>query len=150
MTSIYRPKQKIGLALSGGGARGLAHIGVLKVLEQAHIPIDFISGTSMGAIIGACKARGMSSTEIEAVTIKFSSVRQLVRMVDLAGGRRGLLAGNHVRSFLAEVIGEDTDFSKLNIPLAICSVDLEDGSEAVFTQGKVLVQQTFRRSPSSS
>jgi NTE family protein len=138
MKSDNRPTRKIGIALSGGGARGLAHIGVLKVLEKAQIPIDYISGTSMGAIIGACIARGMSPSEIEAMAKNFSSVRQLVRMVDLAGGRRGLLAGNHVRNFLSDVIGADTDFNQLKIPLAICSVDLEDGSEMVFTQGNVL------------
>jgi NTE family protein len=136
MTNQTNPK--IGLALSGGGARGLAHIGVLKVLEEAEISIDFISGTSMGAIIGACIARGMHAAEIEAVTVKFSNVRQLIRMVDLAGGRRGLLAGNHVRSFLGEVIGAETKFNQLKIPLSVCSVDIDQGDEKVFTEGNIL------------
>jgi NTE family protein len=136
MTNQTNPK--IGLALSGGGARGLAHIGVLKVLEEAEISIDFISGTSMGAIIGACIARGMHAAEIEAVTVKFSNVRQLIRMVDLAGGRRGLLAGNHVRSFLGEVIGAETKFDQLKIPLSVCSVDIDQGDEKVFTEGNIL------------
>jgi NTE family protein len=138
MTIPNQHPQKIGLALSGGGARGLAHIGVLKVLEEARIPIDFIAGTSMGAIIGACIARGIRSSEIEDVAVRFSSVRRLIRMVDLAGGRRGLLAGNHVRSFLADVIGADVDFDQLKVPLSICSVDLDEGTEKVFTKGKVL------------
>ncbi len=138
MRPANRSTPKIGLALSGGGARGLAHIGVLKVLEGAEIPIDFISGTSMGAIIGACIARGMKSSDIEAVTIRFSNVRQLIRMVDLAGGRRGLLAGNHVRSFLGDIIGSDTKFDQLIIPLSVCSVDIDLGKERVFTEGNVL------------
>ena len=92
----------------------------------------------MGAIIGACIAKGMSAAEIEAVTTKFSNVRQLIRMVDMAGGRRGLLAGNRVRELLSEVIGAEIKFSDLKIPLAVCSVNLEDGSETVFTQGNVL------------
>jgi NTE family protein len=138
MKTTSRSAPRIGLALSGGGARGLAHIGVLKVLEEAKIPIDFISGTSMGAIIGACIARGMHSNEIEAVTIRFSSVRQLIRMVDLAGGRRGLLAGNHVRSFLGDILGADTKFDQLKIPLSVCSVDIDLGQEKVFTEGNVL------------
>ena len=58
---------KIGLALSGGGARGAAHIGVLKVLEENRIPVDYIVGTSMGAIVGAFYASGMSPDELEAV-----------------------------------------------------------------------------------
>jgi NTE family protein len=58
-------RPKIGLVLSGGGARGGAHIGVLKALEELHIPIDYIAGTSMGAIIGAFYAAGYSPQEIE-------------------------------------------------------------------------------------
>jgi NTE family protein len=133
-----RSQYNIGLALSGGGARGLAHIGVLKVLEGAHIPISFISGTSMGSIIGAGYSNGSSPAELEAIALRFSHVRQLIRMVDLAGGRRGLLDGKHVRNFLAEIIGNDTDFSELRIPLSICAVDLNTGKEIIFTEGKVL------------
>ena len=62
-TLQHRPR--IGLVLSGGGARGLAHIGVLKVLEREHIPVDVIAGTSMGAIVGGLYASGMSAAEIE-------------------------------------------------------------------------------------
>ena len=63
--SANRPK--IGLALSGGGARGAAHIGVLKVLEEYRIPIDYIAGTSMGAIVGGLYASGLSTDELEAL-----------------------------------------------------------------------------------
>ena len=58
-------RPRIGLVLSGGGARGLAHVGVLKVLEREHVPIDVIAGTSMGAIIGGLYASGMSADELE-------------------------------------------------------------------------------------
>lgn len=60
-----KPRPKIGLVLSGGGARGFAHIGVLKVLEENHIPVDFIAGTSMGSIIGGLYAIGLTPEEIE-------------------------------------------------------------------------------------
>jgi len=59
------PRPKIGLVLSGGGARGLAHIGVLKVLEELHVPVDFIAATSMGAIVGGLSATGMGAGEME-------------------------------------------------------------------------------------
>ena len=62
-TEMDRPK--IGLALSGGGARGGAHIGVLKALEELHVPIDYIAGTSMGAIVGGYYAAGYSPEQIE-------------------------------------------------------------------------------------
>jgi len=58
-------RPKIGLVLSGGGARGAAHIGVLKVLEELRVPVDVIAGTSMGSIVGAAYATGMSIPEME-------------------------------------------------------------------------------------
>jgi NTE family protein len=59
--------QKVGVVLSGGGADGIAHIGVLKALEENNIPIDYIAGTSMGALVGAMYASGYSPTEMEAM-----------------------------------------------------------------------------------
>src|SRR5579862_511303 len=64
-SSTSRPR--IGLVLSGGGARGAAHVGVLKVLEQLHIPIDAIAGTSMGAVVGGLYASGLSARDIEKI-----------------------------------------------------------------------------------
>jgi len=58
-------RPRIGLVLSGGGARGAAHVGVLKFLEEQHIPIDYIAGTSMGSVIGGLYASGMTPDEIE-------------------------------------------------------------------------------------
>ncbi|MFN3496571.1 MAG: patatin-like phospholipase family protein, partial [Hydrogenophaga sp.] len=63
--SAVAERPRIGLVLSGGGARGLAHVGVLKALEQARVPVDFIVGTSMGAIIGGLYASGMNADELE-------------------------------------------------------------------------------------
>src|SRR4030043_2258603 len=60
-------RPKIGLVLGGGGAKGAAHIGVLKVLEEQKIPVDYIAGTSMGAIVGALYASGLSASELEKV-----------------------------------------------------------------------------------
>jgi len=61
--------QKVGLVLSGGGAKGLAHVGVLRQLEKNHIPIDYIVGTSMGAVIGGMYAAGYSPAEIEQIVL---------------------------------------------------------------------------------
>ena len=57
--------QRVGVVLSGGGSSGLAHVGVLKALEEAHIPIDYIAGTSMGALVGGMYAMGYTPAEIE-------------------------------------------------------------------------------------
>src|SRR6187549_4032610 len=67
MLQADRGRPRIGLVLSGGGARGAAHIGVLKVLEENHVPIDAIAGTSMGAVVGGLYASGLSAREIESV-----------------------------------------------------------------------------------
>ena len=64
-TPLVKPRLKIGLALSGGGARGAAHVGVIKVLEELRIPIDYIAGTSMGALVGAAYASGTPISELE-------------------------------------------------------------------------------------
>ena len=63
-TTIVKTRPKVGLVLSGGGAKGAAHIGVLKYLEENGIPIDYIAGTSMGSIVGGMYAMGYSSSEI--------------------------------------------------------------------------------------
>ena len=65
--SIVKPRPKIGLVLSGGGAKGLAHIGVLKKIEEAGIQIDYISGTSMGAIVGGLYAAGYNANQLDSI-----------------------------------------------------------------------------------
>jgi NTE family protein len=71
-----KTRPKIGLVLSGGGAKGFAHIGVLKVLEQAGVKIDYIGGTSMGAVVGGLYATGYSATQIDSIfrTINFDNL----------------------------------------------------------------------------
>ncbi|RZK81873.1 MAG: patatin, partial [Pedobacter sp.] len=61
--------QKVGLVLSGGGAKGIAHIGILKALEENNIPVDYITGTSMGGIVGAMYAAGYSPAQIEKIAL---------------------------------------------------------------------------------
>ncbi|HNC32133.1 MAG TPA: patatin-like phospholipase family protein, partial [Cyclobacteriaceae bacterium] len=73
ITSAF--SQKVGLVLSGGGAKGIAHIGVLKALEENDIPIDYIVGTSMGGIIGGCYAAGMSPDAIERMVLSEDFLR---------------------------------------------------------------------------
>ena len=70
-SKLESQRPKIGLALSGGGAKGAAHLGVIKYLEQHHIPIDYISGTSMGSFIGGLYAMGLSSDQIETMLIEY-------------------------------------------------------------------------------
>jgi NTE family protein len=132
-----RPK-KLGLALSGGGARGLAHIGFLKVLEHERIPIHCLSGSSMGGIIAAAYACGISIEDIEKEAKRMGGVRELAKLVDIRPPRRGLLAGESVREYLAKLIPEGITFDQLQIPTALKSVDLYSGTEVDLTEGLVL------------
>lgn len=74
--------QKVGLVLSGGGAKGIAHIGVLKALEENHIPVDYIVGTSMGGIVGGCYAAGMSPQQIEDLILSEDFLRWVTGQTD--------------------------------------------------------------------
>ncbi len=134
----WRKAPRVGLALSGGGARGLAHIGVLKVFEEQGVPIHALAGTSMGGLIAASYAAGMSTSELEAAALKMANLRELAALVDLRPPRRGLLAGKHVRKYLANFVDEDLTFDELNIPLAMQAVDLRSGTEYTLQDGNVL------------
>ncbi len=124
---------KVGVALGGGFARGLAHIGVLKVLEEEKIPVDFIAGTSVGSVIGAAYASGISAKELE-------EVAALVRFKDFSRwtfSRFGLFSNDKMAVFLRKVLRCRT-FEELRIPLAIAATDIVTGEPAVFTSGDLI------------
>lgn len=127
-----------GLVLSGGGARGLAHIGVIKVLERAGIPIHLVAGSSMGGIVAAGYARGMSGLELEKAALEITKPHNLLGLVDLNLPRQGLLSGTRVRDYLAKVIGHDVTFEDLALPLGLMTVDLVKGEEVLLREGLVL------------
>ncbi len=131
-------KRKIGLALGGGGARGFAHIGVLKVLENAGIQIDCLAGTSMGGVIAAAYAQGLSAKELEEEAIRFSKVRHLVSLLDPNPARRGFLEGNRVRKYLHSLLGAVQSFEDLKIPLLLNAVDLNTCAEITMMEGPLL------------
>ncbi len=128
---------KIGLALGGGGARGLAHIGVLKVLQREQIPIDVITGTSMGGIVGAMHAVGLSIEQMEAEALKHGDIGQIFKLIDLRLIGSGLLGGKRIKKLLAEMLGAETTFADLRLPFAVVSVDYNSGREVVLKEGKV-------------
>ena len=136
MTYFYR-QPKIGLALSGGGARGLAHIGVLKVLEQEGIPIDFLAGTSMGGVIAAAYASGLSVDYIEKEALRMGRLRNLITLLDRSLPRRGLVEGQKVQEYLTTHLGDKT-FEEMKIPLSLVAVDLISGQEVVLNSGSVV------------
>jgi|YNPBryBLVA2012_1023415.scaffolds.fasta_scaffold03287_4 NTE family protein len=128
---------RIGLALSGGGARGLAHIGVLKVLEREGIPISCLAGTSMGGVIAAAYAAGLSVGLIEQEALRMSQRRHWLSLIDRTPARRGLLQGQKVTEYLAQWLGHLT-FDQLRLPLALVAVDLNSEQKVVLRSGSVL------------
>jgi NTE family protein len=130
--------RRLGLALGGGGARGFAHIGVLKVLEREHIPVHSIAGTSMGSIIGAAFAAGMSPADLEREALRFAHRRQLVRLADVGFFGRGLLGGKRVRSLFIDNWGLEKTFDELRIPFAAVATNLDARTCVVLRSGSVI------------
>jgi len=122
----------LGLALSGGAARGYAHIGVLKVLQEAEIPISHVAGTSVGSVIGALFCGGYGWEEIWDLgqNLKWRT------MVEPVLPRMGLVRTEPMRQLLDDLLQEKT-FEELSIPLRVIAVDLEAAEEVVFSRGSV-------------
>jgi NTE family protein len=157
-------RPRIGLVLGGGGARGIAHIGVLKELERLQVPIDAIAGTSMGAIVGGLYASGLTAEELEEVVLSLNWSEALsdtprrrnlsfrrkqddVRYpIDLELGVRGrkillpkgLVQGQNLDPLLRGLtahVSHISDFSALPIPFRAVATDIETGSRYVMTSG---------------
>jgi len=129
-------KKKIGLALSGGAARGLAHIGVLEVLQREGIPIDMIAGTSAGALVGAVYACCRDSEKVKKHALSIDW-KKLASLLDLSFRMSGLLKGKKIVKLLAEYIGGNKNFSDLEIPFSCVATDIDTGEEVVINTGSV-------------
>jgi NTE family protein len=127
---LIRPK--VGVALSGGFARGISHLGVLRCLQQNGIPVDCIAGTSAGALAGVAFASGRPFDYIvqEAGAIRFGNFGQW------RFSRMGLASNRRLESYPLEHFGV-TDFNELKIPLAIAATDLISGTPVFFTKGPI-------------
>lgn len=125
------PPHRVGLVLSGGGARGFAHIGVLRVLERHGIVPDVIAGTSMGAILGALYAAGTRADDLYAIAEDLTW-RELIDLSLSAG----LLKGEKLRDFLSDQL--PATFAELDIPLAVTTTDVETGEQVVFMEGPLV------------
>ena len=129
-------RKKIGLALGGGYARGLAHIGVLEVLEREGIPIDIITGTSIGALIGSLYAKEKDASLLKKQAAQLDWVG-LTSLVDLTLPKSGFIGGKRITNLLRRFIG-DIQFKDLDIPFACVATDIINGEEVVLNEGSVL------------
>lgn len=125
-------KPKIGLALGSGGARGLAHIGVIKALKEHQIHFDLISGSSMGSLVGALIANNNDIKMIEklAVTLKRK------HWLDLTVPKLGFVSGDKVKE-LTRILTHGKNIEDLALPLGIVTTDIETGERVVFKDGNV-------------
>ncbi|PIU83723.1 MAG: patatin [Elusimicrobia bacterium CG06_land_8_20_14_3_00_38_11] len=131
-------RPKIALVLGGGGARGLAHIGVLKALEEKKVPIDIIVGTSVGALVGGLYASGMSISDLEKMgqgigwnkISNFSAVKLFTLIT-----AESLLSTEKLEKYLKKYIG-DKNFDELKIPFACIACDIKTGERIVFKDGE--------------
>ena len=160
---ILHARKKVGLVLGGGGAKGVSHIGVLKVLEEAGIPIDYIAGTSMGAIVGGLYSIGYSATEIDSMVAsqdwqlllsdrvkrdnltfpeKENSERYVISLPfgiekkdRLVGG---MIKGQNLQNLFSNLtIGYHDSVDFFPIPFACVAVNLVDGKDFVFRKGSL-------------
>ena len=159
----HQPRKKVGLVLSGGGAKGMAHIGAIKIIEEAGIPIDYVVGTSMGSIIGGLYSIGYTPEQMDSMVRKqdwtFLLSDQILRkdmnmqeretdekyvisvpfsksaIQDLTGG---LIKGQNISNLFSELtLGyhDSLNFNKLPIPFACVSENIVKGEEYVFHEG---------------
>ncbi|OQY93755.1 MAG: hypothetical protein B6D39_02530 [Anaerolineae bacterium UTCFX2] len=129
-----RPPQKsVGLALGGGVVRGLAHIGVITVLEEAGIEVDYVAGTSAGSIIAVLYSAGINANELREFALNFHWW-QIARPV---WPRRGLVSFDRLAHFLRDRIG-DIEFKDLKIPCSVVASDIETGERVTIRSGPVI------------
>jgi NTE family protein len=174
-TAGSKATPRIGLALSGGGARGLAHVGVLKVLEELRVPVHCVTGTSMGAIVGGAYAAGATAAGLEQFVLKadwddvfrdsppraeISTRRKIDEYKTLFAPEygvkrsglvlpKGVIAGVSIQGFfrqLTEQAVEIGDFDKLPIPFRAVAADIETGEQVVLSRGSL--SQAMRASMS--
>jgi NTE family protein len=124
---------KIGIALGGGGAKGMAHIGVLRVLESMGVKIDIIAGTSAGAIAGSLYAAGKTPQEIEAVVTNLRLQQLLTR--DRTG--TGFFSTDGIHRVIETEIGKTTRIEELPLKFIAMAVDMDSGEEIAFDSGPV-------------
>lgn len=125
-------RKKVGLALSGGGARGFAHIGVIKVLEANNIKVDMVASTSMGSMVGAFYCAGLTVEQM----IDAAENATYLRIFDASISVTGLSSVDKLKQYLESYIGT-IDFKDLIIPLRVITTNIQTGKEEILESGKV-------------
>jgi NTE family protein len=127
-----KSRKRIGVALGGGVARGIAHIGVLTILEQAHIPINIVTGASVGSVVGSAYCAGVGPERLRqfAISMRWSMIGRLV------WSRQGLFNLDKLENWWKQEIG-DFQFNELKIPFAAMATDIHSGKPVMVCHGSV-------------
>lgn len=129
---LRNKKVKLGLALGGGGVRGIGHIGAIKALEELGLSFDFVAGTSAGSIVGALLAFGLSSKEMEEIvfSIKTSDIKKRNWFFMPS-------STENIEQTMKQIFKKDLVFSELNIPFTAVAVNIKNGKEVRISSGSV-------------
>ncbi len=127
-------KKDVALVLSGGGAKGFAHVGVIRALERNGFNICSVAGASMGSLVGGLYATGELDDFVN--FMEDLDFREMIKMVDITLGNKGLIKGDKVIAQLKELI-PDRNIEDLRIPFCALATDIVSGEEKVFTSGKL-------------
>lgn len=130
---LFKKKRKTALVLSGGSARGVAHLGVVKVLKREGLKFDLVVGTSIGSLVGAAYALDVPPEHVEKLALKMSAID----LLDITISRMGLTEGNKLENIIRNVV-QNKRFEDLKTPMAITAVDVETGEEVYFTSGDLI------------
>ena len=133
MPKTFKQKKTLGLALGGGGVRGLAHIGALQVLQKEKIKVHAITGTSMGAIVGAVYALGIPMETLIKALVKYAP-RHYFSLRSFNLFHASLMKENEINKMLRELLGEKT-FEDCKIPFSCTAVDIESGKAVDLNSG---------------
>ncbi|WP_341225276.1 patatin-like phospholipase family protein [uncultured Arcticibacterium sp.] len=126
-------QKKIGLCLSGGGARGFAHLGVLQAFDELNIPISMISGSSAGGLAAALYAEGHKPYYIQEFILR----KSLWRYLRLSPSRMGLMNLRNTEKVLRELLPHDS-FEGLKIPISVCATNMSKGEPNYFSEGELI------------
>jgi len=133
---IFGSKARLGLVLGSGGARGLAHIGVLKALEEAHVPLHCIVGASAGALVGGLYSAGTSPAAMEEMVLRLSRT-EIAKLFFPTFNRGGLISGSRIKKFIEPYIA-GKKIEDLSPVFACVATDLRSGDRVVFKSGDLL------------
>jgi NTE family protein len=131
-------KMSVGLAIGGGAAFGVGHVGLLKVFEDNDIPVDLVAGTSMGSIIAVGYAAGISPSQMLDISARLGTKPTTLSVLDFTRARSGLLAGNRVIAIFSPFLGPIERFEELRFPCRVVATDIETGERVIIGDGSVI------------